>query len=132
MKTKTIRQVANFKVPPHEVYEALMDSKKYAKFTGSKANISRKVGGKVSAYDGWIKAINVELVPDKIIVQRWRGDDWPKDHYSVAKFILRKSKSGTKLIFTQTGVPEDVYVDIKDGWVAYYWQKMEKIFSSQK
>ncbi|MGA2318205.1 MAG: hypothetical protein ABSG71_17760 [Thermodesulfobacteriota bacterium] len=46
MKTKTIRQSITFKASPHEVYDALMDSRKHAKFTGAKARISRKVGGK--------------------------------------------------------------------------------------
>ena len=34
METKTIRQTITFKAPPHDIYEALMDSRKHAKFTG--------------------------------------------------------------------------------------------------
>ncbi len=132
MKTKNIRQVANFSASPHEVYEALMDSKKHSRFTASRASISRKVGGKISAYDGWIEGVNLELVQDKRIVQKWRGDDWPKGHYSIAKFVISSSKGGAKLVFTQTGVPEDQYADIKQGWVDYYWKSMEEMFSSQK
>lgn len=45
MKTKTIKQTIFFKAEPHDVYEALMDSKKHSKFTGDKAVISRKEGG---------------------------------------------------------------------------------------
>lgn len=88
MKTKTIRQIVVFKASPHDVYEALMDSKKHSKFTGAKAIISREVGGKINAYDGYIEGVNVELVPDKKIVQKWRGSDWPEGHYSTATFEL--------------------------------------------
>ena len=34
MHTKTIRHSVTFKANAHEVHEALMDSKKHAKFTG--------------------------------------------------------------------------------------------------
>ena len=37
MDTKTVKQTVTFKASPHDVYEALMDSKKHAKFTGDKA-----------------------------------------------------------------------------------------------
>lgn len=130
MRTKTIRQRAAFKADPREIYEVLMDSKKHSRFTESEARISRKVGGKVSAYDGWVEAYNLELVPNKKIVQKWRGADWPKGHYSIAKFVLKKTKTGTTLAFTQTSVPIDVYDDIKDGWKEHYWEKMKRMLES--
>lgn len=126
MKTKTIKQTVTFNASPHEIYEMLMDSKKHAKLTGASAQISREVGGTTSAYDGWIEGENVELIPDKKIVQRWRGTDWPENHYSIATFELKPTKGGTKLAFTQTGVPPEHYQAISDGWHEHYWQKMNK------
>jgi len=125
MKTKTIRQTVSFKATPHEVYEALMNSRKYARFTEAGARISRKVGGKISAYDGTIDGLNLALVPDKKIVQSWRGSDWPEGHYSKATFALAGTKTGTRLTFTQTGVPDDQYRPISLGWKEYYWEKMK-------
>ena len=107
METRTIKQSVTIKASPHDVYEALMDSKKHAKFTGGKATISRKVGGKFSAFDGYAEGVNLELVPDKKIVQSWRASDWPEGHYSKATFALKAVAGGTKLTFTQTGVPEE-------------------------
>ncbi|MBM3157387.1 MAG: hypothetical protein FJ004_08910, partial [Chloroflexi bacterium] len=109
MKTKTIRQTVTFKASPHEVYEALMDSRQHTKFTGAKASISRKVGGRFTAYDGYIEGVNLELVPDEKIVQSWRGSDWPEGHYSKAAFALKEVGGSTRLTFVQTGVPEDEY-----------------------
>ncbi|MGO9139449.1 MAG: hypothetical protein ACLP9S_16040 [Syntrophales bacterium] len=60
MKTPTIRQSVTFKVKSHDVYEALMDSRKHAKFSGEKASISRKGGGKFTCYGGYIAGINPE------------------------------------------------------------------------
>ena len=93
MKTKTIRQSVTFPATPHEVYELLMDSGKHARFIGAKARISRNINGAISAYDGYIDGKNLELVPDKKIIQSWRGSDWPEGHYSKAVFSLNKTNS---------------------------------------
>ncbi len=127
MKSKTIRQSVCFKASPHEVYEMLMDSRTHAKFTGEKARISRKIGGKLTAYGGYIEGINLNLVPDRKIVQSWRGSDWPDGHYSRATFSLKKIKNGTHLIFTQSGVPDQYYHDISQGWRDYYWKPMKEM-----
>lgn len=120
-----MKQTALFRAAPSEVYELIMDSKKHAAFSGGSAKISRKVGGKISAYDGWITGKNLKIVPNRKIVQEWRGDDWPKAHYSVVTFDFRKSGTGTRLTFTQKGIPAVVYNDIKEGWREHYWSKMK-------
>jgi activator of HSP90 ATPase len=125
VKTKSIKQVVIFKASPEEVYETLMDSKRHSAFSGGKAKISRKAGGTFNAYDGWIEGKNVKIVPNKIIVQKWRGEDWPKAHYSVATFKLEKKGTGTKLTFTQKDVPLDKVKDITSGWKEHYWNKMK-------
>jgi len=45
--SKTIRQSVTIKASPHAVYEALMDSRKHAAFSGMPARISRKVGARL-------------------------------------------------------------------------------------
>ena len=104
-----------------------MDSRKHSKFTDTKASISRRVSGKFTAYDGYIEGVNLELTPDKKIVQSWRGSDWPVGHYSRATFSLREIEGGTQLTFTQTDVPEDQYESISQGWRDYYWKPMKKM-----
>lgn len=127
MKTKTIKQSVTIKANPHEVYEALMDSRKHTKFTGAKARISRKVGGNFSAYVRYIQGINLDLVPDKRIVQAWRGSDWPKGHYSIATFSLKRMRGGTRLVFSQIGVPNREYKGINQGWRDHYWKPMKEM-----
>lgn len=123
----TIRQSVTFKgVRPHAVYEALMDAKLHKKFTGGRAVISRKVGGKFTVYGDYIQGKNVDLIRDKKIVQTWRAKDWkPKDHYSQVTYALSSTKTGTRLTFTQTGVPAEQYKNIKQGWTHFYWRPMK-------
>lgn len=130
IETKTIKQNVLFKAEPHEVYEALMDEKKHSKFTKARAHIEKKVGGKFYTYDKYIIGTNLDLIEDKKIVQSWHGSDWPQGHYSKATFLLKKTKEGTKLTFTQTGVPKERYADIKEGWEEHYWAPMKEMLGA--
>ena len=129
MRTRTIRQSVTFKASPREVYEVLMDSRKHSKFTGDKAIISRRVGGKFTVGE-YIQGVNLELVPNEKIVQSWRGSDWPEGHFSRAIFSLRAEGSGTRLTLTQTGVPEENHEEIRQGWHDYYWKPMKDMLAS--
>jgi len=122
----TIKQTVTFKAPPHDVYEALMDSKKHATFTGGKASISRKVGGKIAAYDNYIAGKNIELIPDEKIVQDWRAVDWPEGYFSRVTFKLTAVPKGTRLEFIHTDVPEGTEEEFKQGWIDNYWEPMKR------
>lgn len=127
MDTKNLRQSVTFKAKPIDVYEALMDSRKHSKFTGSKARISREVGGKFSAYDNYCWGENLELKKNKKIVQTWRSYKWPEGHYSKATFSLNPVREGTRLSFYQSGIPSDEFESIKRGWIEHYWTPMKKM-----
>jgi len=128
MKTKTLHQTISLKATPHDIYEALMDSIKHTDFSEAKAVISRDIGGKFTTFDGWASGKNIELVQDKKIVQTWRGADWPEDHYSTITFALKQKGKETILDFTQTEIPMELYDDIKQGWIDWYWDKLKTYF----
>ena len=129
MKTKTIRQTALFRASPRDVYEVLMDSRRHGELTGSKASISRKVGGKFSVYGGEITGSNLVLMQDKKIVQAWRYDmdGWPKGHYSKAVFTLSRLGNRTRLSFVQSRVPQACAEEIAKGWKDYYWGPLRRM-----
>ncbi|MGA7677675.1 MAG: SRPBCC domain-containing protein, partial [Dehalococcoidia bacterium] len=95
---------------------------------GEEANISREIGGRFTAYGEYIEGVNLELIPDKKIVQTWRASDWPEGHYSKVTFSLEEVKGSTRLVFTQTGVPEEYYDDVSQGWRDWYWSPMKEMF----
>jgi activator of HSP90 ATPase len=128
MKTKRIKQTITFPgALPREVYSLIMDARKHSAFTGSKVTMSNKVNGKFKMFDGYCSGFNIELNEGKKIVQGWyfKEDGWPEDHYSICTFIFEKIPSGTKLIFTQTHIPEHKVDTLKEGWKLYYWQPMK-------
>jgi len=132
MKTKTIRQTVTFNAAPLEVYEVLMDSKKHKSLSGEEAKISRKVGGPFTAWGKHLSGINLVLKPGERIVQAWRATGWWPDYYSIAIFELEKVPTGTKLKFTQIGVPPNRYSGHYRGWIETYWTPMKEIFATGK
>ena len=129
--SKSIQQTVTFKISPHEVYEALMDSEKHAAYTGGKARISRAVGGSIMAYDDYITGKNIELVPDQKIVQDWRAVDWPEGYFSRIMFELTAIPEGTRLDFTHTDVPEGTEEEFTQGWIDNYWKPMQAYFEEK-
>ena len=127
MKTKSIKQTVTFNAAPEQVYNLIMDAKKHAAFTGSEVTMSTKPDGKFKAFDGYVHGYNIELDKGKKIVQGWHfsEDGWPEDHYSICTFDFEPQGNKTKLIFTQTGVPEHKVESLKGGWKQYYWEPMK-------
>jgi activator of HSP90 ATPase len=123
---KILNQTITFKASPHDVFEALMDSKKHSEFSNDKAAISRKVGGKFTAYGDYITGKNLEIVQGKKIVQEWHASDWPAKHISKVTFEFESmGGNATKLKFSQENIPEDKFGEIKQGWVDFYWKPMK-------
>lgn len=129
---KEIKKTVYFDASAHDVYEALIDEKKHAAFTGAGAKIENKVGGKFSVWDDYATGINKELVPDKLIVQSWRASDWPEGMESVARFEMSEEDGKTKLVFTQTGIPEEKFDDITQGWEDFYWKPMKEYLDKEE
>ncbi|MGA3012963.1 MAG: SRPBCC family protein [Bacteroidales bacterium] len=127
MKTKSIRQTVTFEATPEQVYHLLMDEEKHSAFTVTKAVISKDVNGKFNVFDNYIHGYNIELTEGKKIVQAWHftEEGWPDDHYSLCTFQFIKVGNKTKLIFVQTGVPENNVASLKEGWKEFYWQPMK-------
>jgi activator of HSP90 ATPase len=71
----------------------------------------------------------IELVPDKRIVQAWRPGDWEPGVYSIVKLELSDSGSGTKLILDHKGFPNGAGESLLDGWNKNYWEPLAKFLA---
>ncbi|MFN5418676.1 MAG: SRPBCC domain-containing protein [Flavobacteriia bacterium] len=127
METKTLVQVLTFSKSPTEIYEILLDSKKHSQLTGGEAIIDNKKDGEFSVFDGYCHGFNIELHRNKKIVQAWHFEEegWPDDHFSICTFKLEPNETGTKLSFTQSGIPEHKYDALASGWQEFYWDKLK-------
>ncbi|GEM_PF-2235403 len=98
---RAIHQEELFAAAPARIYEALLDDKRFASFSGAKAQIDRSAGGTFSVFNGVITGRNIELVPNQRIVQAWRNiPAWPVGLYSIVRFELKLQGGGTSCWIT--------------------------------
>jgi activator of HSP90 ATPase len=136
LKGITIHQVVNLKASPQQVYELLLSSKQFSactkksfeNFSANSAEIDAIPGGRFSVFDGHIIGRILELVPNQRIVEAWRVVDWPPGVYSIARFELKATDSGTQVIFDHIGFPEGLKGHLSIGWQEHYWDAMAKYF----
>lgn len=114
---------------PEELYDAYVDAKKHSAFTGSKATGDGKVGGKFTAWDGYIFGKNLVLEKGKRIVQEWKTTEWPEGYPpSKLELTFKKVKGGTELSMVHSDVPVEQADDYKQGWTDFYWKPLKEYF----
>src|SRR5579859_6068705 len=117
LPTRTITQSVTIRATPVEVYDALVNAKKHAEFTGVPATSSHKIGGKFTAWDGYIAGKYLKLEPGRRIVAEWSTRDWPADYPpSVIEFTFAKAPGGMRLAMVQTAVPAAQAPNYRQGW----------------
>jgi len=114
---------------PSEIYEAWLSGEGHATMTGSAAEVGGKVGGKFSAWEGYIFGTTLELTPDRRIVQAWRTSEFPDDAPdSHVEILLEEIAGGTKVILTHSDMPEDQVDSYRQGWEDFYFKPMKEYF----
>lgn len=125
---KTIKQKVKFRASPEQVFRILTDSKQHSALTGQKAKLGRNIGDPFSTSDGYVTGITVDLKPNERLVQAWRNEDFPAGAFSMAAFVLTRTKDGgTELVLTHRGVPKSLIPRVEREWKQAYWEKMKKI-----
>lgn len=129
---KTIRQQTRLPASPQEVYRAFVTARTHAAITGSPATGSARVGGRFTAYDGYITGVHRELVPGKRIVQDWRTTEWPDGAApSRLEITLTAAKGGTALRMVHSNVPASQADSYRQGWIDYYWEPLKQYFEQK-
>jgi len=129
VRTKTIRQNAFIPADPGDLYNAFLDPTKHSEITGAAATCERRVGGKFSAWDGYISGVNLRLENGRRIIQRWKTSEWPKGYKpSTLELAFKPKGKGTVVHLVQTNVPAAQVDSYKRGWVDYYWTPLKRYF----
>lgn len=115
---KAIRQTYRIKASIEEVWKALTDTKYIDGWGGGPAKMSNKVDSNFSLWDGDIYGKNIEVIPNKKLVQEWFSGKWSKP--SIAIFSLTTDGKTSTIDFVHENVPEEELKDIEQGWKDYY------------
>jgi len=130
MKFETIRQTALIDASPVEVYEAYVNPKKHAAFTGSGATGTPRAGCKFTAWDGYIMGKYVKLEKGKKIVHEWTTTEWPAGYPpSIVELTLKAKGKKTELAMVHSKAPAEQADDYAQGWRDYYWEPLKKYFA---
>jgi activator of HSP90 ATPase len=129
--TPTIQQRVRFRASPRALFNTYLDSRKHTRSTGVLAKISKKVGGKFTAFAGQLEGKNLLIVPDKRIVQLWRATHWKKDDWSVLILTFSCVRGGAQIDLVHVGVPAYDHNGVREGWPIYYWRPWKKYFSKK-
>lgn len=115
---------------PEKVYRAWLDSAGHAAITGSPAKIDGRVGGKFTAWGGYIEGETLELQPFRRILQSWRTSEFPDSSPdSQLEVLLEPAEGGTRLTLIHTNIPDGQAEEYRQGWEDFYFTPMTSYFS---
>src|SRR5579862_3721348 len=115
---KRIEQTYHMHATPTAVWAALTDPKLINQWGGGPAEMSPSTGKSFRLWDGDIYGKNLEVVPEKLLVQSWSDSSFLEP--STVRFELSTSEAMTTVHLVHSGVPDDRAADIDDGWRTYY------------
>ena len=96
--------------------------------TGGSALVSDIIGGKFTAWDGYIEGENIDLKPNKRILQTWRTSEFREDEEdSKIEVLLNEVDGKTELTLIHTNLSESGE-QYKNGWKDHYFEPMTKYF----
>jgi activator of HSP90 ATPase len=122
---------ATVPAPRKKIFEGWLNSKIHTAFTGSPATASARVGGKFSAWDGYISGTNTELTPHRRIVQAWRTTEFPPGApASTLTLELADAKGGTRITLIHTNIPKGQATAYRQGWKDFYFIPMKAYFKN--
>lgn len=133
MPTETIELSRFLPAPPLRIYDAWLDAADHAAMTGARATVeSREVGGRFTAWDGYIDGSHVALEPGLRIVQSWRSDDFPADALdSLVEVLLAPEGEGSRITIRHADVPAGQGPGLLEAWDEYYLVPMERFFRAE-
>ena len=88
-----INQKVSFTASPEALFNIYLDSKKHGAAIDDTVTISRKVGGKFTAFGGMLCGRNLMIVLGRMVVQSWRSKSWKKKDLD-SILVLLFSKAG--------------------------------------
>jgi activator of HSP90 ATPase len=128
-----IHQKVLFAASPRELFAIYLDSHKHGAAIDDKVTISRKIGSRFAAFGGMLQGRTLMIVPNRMIVQSWRGNSWRKgDADSILILLFSKADRGGQIELIQANVPSHTHTRIKKGWPKHYWSAWKTYLKNRR
>ena len=122
---KVIEQTVKFRgATATKLFDIFLDPEKHSQLHGgAKAQISKKEGEKFSLINGNLVGKNLLIVPNRMIVQSWRGNVWNDDDLdSILTLVFSNTKTGAQIYLSHCCTPKQ----FKQLWKQVYWEPIAK------
>lgn len=127
---KTINKSYLINAPVEEVWDALTNPVTIEKWGGGPAKMSDKQNFNFELWGGEIWGKNLDVIPNKKLVQEWWSKGELKDKPSKVTFTLTSKNANTELEMVQTHIPDEFEKQLNDGWRDFYLVPIKKLLES--
>ncbi len=132
MGTESIQVSGVINASADQIYDAWLDAQQHSKFTGGAATVEPGIGGKFSAWDGYIQGTTLELEYGRRIVQAWRTTEFPAGSPdSRLEVVLEPIGDATRVTLRHSEIPEGQGGRYEQGWKEHYLNRMTKFFGDE-
>jgi len=130
MKKEALRVSTTIPAAPTTLYLAWLSAEQHSAMTGGTAKIDPEVGGKFTAWNGYITGKLVNLDLGRRIVMAWRTTDFPREAGDSRVEVHFEALGGsTRLTILHTEIPEGQGEKYRVGWNDNYFGPMRTFFS---
>lgn len=126
--SKSLKLYRKIKATPEEVYRALTNPFTIELWTGEPAVMSEEPGSEFSLLNGEITGRNIAFETQKMVKQEW--DFEGETEASVVTLKLFPEKGGTQLMVEHTGIPDDAFENMLEGWKSFYLDALQDFFEA--
>lgn len=114
------------------LYDAWLSSAEHSAFTGGRATIDARVGGRFTAWDGYVERETLELEQGKYIVQSWRTGEFGEDAAdSQIEVAFVDFDGGVRLTLKHSNLQPGDAKKYTQGWEESYFAPMRIFFEEQ-
>jgi hypothetical protein len=115
---------------PEELFDILLDEEKRSAILGGAAvKITKNEGDSFTSLNGLLKGKNLMIVPDRMIVQSWRGDVWEEDDLdSILTLTFTAVKGGTEIHMVHSNTVDQ----FTERWDDVYWKPIKKYLKRKR
>ncbi len=131
MGTESIEVTAVIPASAARIYAAWLDSEGHAAMTGGDAAIEPVVGGKHTAWGGYISGVTQALDAGRRIEQSWYAADFPEgSEHSLVVVTLEDEGESARVNITHSNIPEGMGASYESGWHVHYFTPMMAYFET--
>ena len=128
---KVIEQKVHFKgTTAEELFDIFVNPQKHSIIHGGAATrISSKKGDSFSLINGNLNGKNLLVIPNKMIVQTWRGNVWNKEDLdSILILVFTNTPKGGTIDLVHSFTPDQ----FDELWEQVYWQPIRAFLNSHQ